>query len=214
MEDFALDALLYKLLNAGASMGFNDPKALGIKGLQILAILAVMVLIKKVWGGYRKNFKLGSEPLFWASKDLKDKGGWAGLALLPVALMETVLLPATGVLGCFTRRTQKEKEEFVSKKRDTVRVLKQQERKAKKLDDRVGALEVHSVDVAEAIEELHLNSKKLFTTVKTTKSKLSKLTEENAELRKQLRGRTKVTAGKVEGPDAEEWQADLRELDV
>lgn len=213
MEEFALDSLVMRLLDAGATMGFDDPKALGIRGLQILAVLAVMVIFKKTWGGYRKNFKFSSEPLYWGSKDLAAKGGWAGMFLLPVAAIETALLPLTTAVGCFTKRSDKEKEEFEEKTRDTVRVLKRTERKAKKLEDRVGSLELHSRDVAEAIEELHLNCKKIFATVKTAKTKIAKLEKENEELRQGVaqRSRSTVKAGRVSAPS---WASDLKDLDV
>lgn len=171
----SVETLFMRVVESLTRFGLGNPDQLA-EGMVHVAHVAIafiaMLVARRGWKTYRKHCKPSAAPIYYASKDLSKVGGWAGLALLPVVVMETALLPLQGLMALFMPRPKAEKVEVElaekAEKKDSIRKA----REAKKVRDQ---LDQHE----EAIRELLLNFRGLFNTVKTQRQEIAHLRKEN-----------------------------------
>jgi len=156
-----LETILMRVAEYVASHGVDvsgvatDPNL--ILALKIAGILIAGTVVKKGFKAYKANFKWTKNPMFWATKQMKDSDNvFARLGFLPMAVIETALV-ATGItplLGFATPRSAEEKLSEFEAKRDASKDLKRIQRGFDNLNSRLGRVEDDYVDIADLLFEI------------------------------------------------------------
>lgn len=140
-----MELFVRSVLHHGAdfmvSMQGQDSKQLMVKVGTVAAVLASIWLSKKAWGGYRNRFKFSKKLVYIGSKKLATDGGWGGMLLLPSVIVETVLFPMYMLLGCFTPRSEEEKNREFNERRDVAKAISRQSKLQENINSRIMELE-------------------------------------------------------------------------
>jgi len=165
-----MELFVRSLLHHGADfmvgMKGQDSKQLAVKIGTIAAVLVGIYMSKKVWGGYRRNFTFSKKLVYIGSKKLAVEGGWGGMLLLPAAVVETVLFPLYLLLGCFSPRSDEEKQKMLNQDKDVIKTLDRHSGLQENLNERLMESEDKLHDLEQHIKRLTDSVGKVLSEVK------------------------------------------------
>lgn len=103
-------AVVAKVVTKVTAEGGLDLQYMTNAAVAVALLAGGKVALNKAWTSYRFWCKPNAAPMYWATRTVKDKGGVYAFVTLPVAMIETALVPVYGLMSMFMPRPKAERE--------------------------------------------------------------------------------------------------------